>query len=119
MKNKLAPFLVLYLKERHGLEFHYWALFDGHAGAAAAVMAARFLHLHISEQLQDIVDILLDGEVPPPICLTSHAKGGMGNGAHEGDWEPPTDSESRFLLEKEISHEHLIIGAIENAFRQM
>ncbi|XP_059509303.1 protein phosphatase 1H-like isoform X2 [Stegostoma tigrinum] len=103
-------------KERHGLEFHYWALFDGHAGTAAAVMAARLLHLHISEQLQDLVDILQDGEVPPPICLTSH---GMGNGVHEGDWEPPTDSESRFLLEKEISHEHLIIGAIENAFRQM
>ncbi|XP_060701270.1 protein phosphatase 1H-like [Hemiscyllium ocellatum] len=110
-------------KERDGLEFHYWALFDGHAGTAAAVMAAKLLHLHISEQLQDIVDILQDGDVPPPICLTSHTKGVTGNGAkcpsHEGDWEPPTDSESRFLLEKEISHEHLIIGAIENAFRQM
>ncbi|XP_041052296.1 protein phosphatase 1H-like [Carcharodon carcharias] len=110
-------------KERDGLQFHYWALFDGHAGTDAAVMAAKLLHLHICEQLRGIVDILRDGDVPPPICLTSNDGAAMGTGAkspqHQGDWEPPTDSESRFLLEKEISHEYLVIGAIENAFRQM
>ncbi|GCB79122.1 hypothetical protein scyTo_0016915 [Scyliorhinus torazame] len=110
-------------KERDGLQFHYWALFDGHAGADAAVMAARLLHLHICEQLRDIVDVLRDGDVPPPISLTSNAgvvtEGGAKSAPHQGDWEPPTDSESRFLLEKEISHEYLVIGAIENAFRQM
>ncbi|XP_067913605.1 protein phosphatase 1H-like [Heterodontus francisci] len=109
--------------EKQGLEFHYWALFDGHAGTGAAVIAAKLLHLHICDQLRDIVDILRDGDIPPPISLTSNAGAVTGDVAktptHQGDWEPPTDSESRFLLEKEISHEYLIIGAIENAFRQM
>ncbi|XP_078054010.1 protein phosphatase 1H-like isoform X1 [Mustelus asterias] len=110
-------------KERDGLQFHYWALFDGHAGPDAAVMAAKLLHLHICEQLQDIVDILQASDVPPPISLSNNVGAATGDGAksppHQGDWEPPTDSESRFLLEKEISHEYLVIGAIENAFRQM
>ncbi|XP_067863811.1 protein phosphatase 1H-like isoform X2 [Heptranchias perlo] len=86
-------------------------------------MAAKLLHLHIRDQLHDIVDILRDCDVPPPICLTSEAGTVTGEGSksppHQGDWEPPTDSESRFLLEKEISHEYLVVGAIENAFRQM
>uniref|UniRef100_UPI00398EAB5B protein phosphatase 1H-like isoform X2 n=1 Tax=Pristiophorus japonicus TaxID=55135 RepID=UPI00398EAB5B len=110
-------------KEREGIEFHYWALFDGHAGTGAAVMASRLLHLHICDQLRDIVGVLRDCDVPPPICLTSEAGTVSGEAAkgppHQGDWEPPTDSEARFLLEKEISHEYLVIGAIENAFCQM
>ncbi|XP_051890807.1 protein phosphatase 1H-like [Pristis pectinata] len=110
-------------KEGNGFTFHYWALFDGHAGTGAAVMASRLLHLHICEQLRDIVNILQDSDVPPPICLSSDPEAVTADGAksheHQGDWEPPTDSESRFLLEKEISHEYLVIGAIENAFKQM
>ncbi|XP_069798037.1 protein phosphatase 1H isoform X1 [Narcine bancroftii] len=110
-------------KEGSGFTFHYWALFDGHAGTGAAIMASRLLHLHICEQLRDIVNILQDYDVPPPICLSSDTEAvtaeGAKSSAHQGDWEPPTDSESRFLLEKEISHEYLVIGAIENAFKQM
>lgn len=110
-------------KEGKGFTFHYWALFDGHAGTGAAVIASRLLHLHICEQLRDIADILRDCDVPPPICLSSEAETVTADGtkspAHEGDWQPPTDNESRFLLEKEISHQCLIVGAIENAFKQM
>ncbi|XP_072134818.1 protein phosphatase 1H-like isoform X1 [Mobula birostris] len=106
-----------------GITFHYWALFDGHAGTGAAVMASRRLHLHICEQLRDIVDILQDRDVPPPICLSNDPETVTADGTksleHQGDWEPPTDSESRFQLEKEISHEYLVIGAIESAFKQM
>ncbi|XP_078276690.1 protein phosphatase 1H-like isoform X2 [Rhinoraja longicauda] len=110
-------------KEGNGFTFHYWALFDGHAGTGAAVMASRLLHVHICEQLRDIANILQDCDVPPPICLSSEAEAVTADGAkspaHQGDWEPPTDNEARFLLEKEISHESLVIGAIENAFKQM
>uniref|UniRef100_A0A663MHU8 Protein phosphatase, Mg2+/Mn2+ dependent 1J n=1 Tax=Athene cunicularia TaxID=194338 RepID=A0A663MHU8_ATHCN len=85
---------------RRGFYFHYWALFDGHAGSGAAVLASKRLHLHICEQLRDLVDIL---RVPPP----------------EDSGEVPNDAVPRFHLEKEVSHESLVIGAIENAFKHM
>ncbi|KAG5830499.1 hypothetical protein ANANG_G00311310 [Anguilla anguilla] len=56
-----------------GLAFHYWALFDGHAGSGAAVVASKLLQHHIVEQLQD----------------------------------------------KKVEHESLVIGAMENAFKEM
>uniref|UniRef100_A0A3B5A1A8 Protein phosphatase 1H-like n=1 Tax=Stegastes partitus TaxID=144197 RepID=A0A3B5A1A8_9TELE len=73
-----------------GLVFHYWALFDGHAGSGAAVVAARLLQHHIACQLQAVIEILQDTPPPP-----------------------------RFFTEKKIQHESLVIGAIENAFKEM
>uniref|UniRef100_A0A8C0H6N8 Protein phosphatase, Mg2+/Mn2+ dependent 1J n=1 Tax=Chelonoidis abingdonii TaxID=106734 RepID=A0A8C0H6N8_CHEAB len=83
--------------------FHYWGLFDGHAGSGAAVMASKLLHLHICDQLRDLVDILQDSS-PPPLCLPGIL---------------PSDALPRFHLEKAVSHESLVIGAIENAFKRM
>uniref|UniRef100_A0A452HIV5 PPM-type phosphatase domain-containing protein n=1 Tax=Gopherus agassizii TaxID=38772 RepID=A0A452HIV5_9SAUR len=85
------------------LYFHYWGLFDGHAGSGAAVMASKLLHLHICDQLRDLVDILQDSS-PPPLCLPGIL---------------PSDALPRFHLEKAVSHESLVIGAIENAFKRM
>ncbi|KAJ8249695.1 hypothetical protein COCON_G00229110 [Conger conger] len=59
-----------------GLLFHYWALFDGHAGSGAAVVASRLLQHHLVEQLQEV-------------------------------------------LEKKVEHESLVVGALENAFKEM
>ncbi|KAM6295284.1 protein phosphatase 1J [Aegotheles albertisi] len=100
---------------RKGFCFHYWALFDGHAGSGAAVMASKRLHLHICEQLRDLVDILQDPS-PPPICLPQEPSRVP---LAEDDREVPNDAVPRFHLEKAVSHESLVIGAIENAFKHM
>uniref|UniRef100_A0A8C0BR07 Protein phosphatase, Mg2+/Mn2+ dependent 1J n=1 Tax=Buteo japonicus TaxID=224669 RepID=A0A8C0BR07_9AVES len=84
---------------RKGFYFHYWALFDGHAGSGAAVMASKRLHLHICEQAGPAES--------SRVSLT------------EDDGEVPNDAVPRFHLEKAVSHESLVIGAIENAFKHM
>uniref|UniRef100_A0A8C0H7A5 Protein phosphatase, Mg2+/Mn2+ dependent 1J n=1 Tax=Chelonoidis abingdonii TaxID=106734 RepID=A0A8C0H7A5_CHEAB len=102
--------------------FHYWGLFDGHAGSGAAVMASKLLHLHICDQLRDLVDILQDSS-PPPLCLPGIARElpAEQNRAPlaQADAELPSDALPRFHLEKAVSHESLVIGAIENAFKRM
>nr|XP_009937360.1 PREDICTED: protein phosphatase 1J [Opisthocomus hoazin] len=107
---------------RKGFYFHYWALFDGHAGTGAAVMASKRLHLHICEQLRDLVDILQDPS-PPPICLPHDARASPVELSQaplaEDDGEVPNDALPRFHLEKAVSHESLVTGAIENAFKHM
>ncbi|XP_065447514.1 protein phosphatase 1J isoform X2 [Chrysemys picta bellii] len=107
---------------RKDLCFHYWGLFDGHAGSGAAVMASKLLHLHIRDQLRDLVDILQDSS-PPPLCLPSDSRAlpAERNRAPlaQADAELPNDALPRFHLEKAVSHESLVIGAIENAFKRM
>uniref|UniRef100_A0A4X2M1R6 Protein phosphatase, Mg2+/Mn2+ dependent 1H n=2 Tax=Vombatus ursinus TaxID=29139 RepID=A0A4X2M1R6_VOMUR len=122
----------LQLKENSdtdGISFHYWSLFDGHAGSGAAVVASRLLQHHIVEQLQDIIDILKNSAVLPPTCLgeepentpansrtltrAASLRGGVG--APGSPSTPPT----RFFTEKKIPHECLVIGAIESAFKEM
>uniref|UniRef100_A0A8C4SF44 Protein phosphatase, Mg2+/Mn2+ dependent 1H n=1 Tax=Erpetoichthys calabaricus TaxID=27687 RepID=A0A8C4SF44_ERPCA len=121
----------LQLKENSdsdGLTFHYWALFDGHAGSGAAVVASKLLHHHIVEQLQDILDILKNPAVLPPTCLGEDADNTPNSrtltraaslrgaaGAPGSPSTPPT----RFFTEKKIQHESLVSGAIENAFQRM
>ncbi|KAM7170603.1 protein phosphatase 1J isoform 3-T3 [Macrochelys suwanniensis] len=107
---------------RKDLCFHYWGLFDGHAGSGAAVMASKLLHLHICDQLRDLVDILQDSS-PAPLCLQSDSRAlpAERNRAPltQADVELPNDALPRFHLEKAVSHESLVIGAIENAFKRM
>lgn len=116
-------------QESDGISFYYWSLFDGHAGSGAAVVASKVLQHHIAEQLQEIVDILKNSAVPPPTCLgedpesmntnnrtLTRAASLRGNvGAPGSPGTPPT----RFFTEKKVSHECLVIGAIETAFREM
>uniref|UniRef100_A0A5F8HBK5 Protein phosphatase, Mg2+/Mn2+ dependent 1H n=1 Tax=Monodelphis domestica TaxID=13616 RepID=A0A5F8HBK5_MONDO len=122
----------LQLKENSdidGISFHYWSLFDGHAGSGAAVVASRLLQHHIVEQLQDLIEILKNSAVLPPTCLgeepennptnsrtltrAASLRGGVG--APGSPSTPPT----RFFTEKKIPHECLVIGAIESAFKEM
>ncbi|XP_061061735.1 protein phosphatase 1H isoform X2 [Eubalaena glacialis] len=115
--------------ESEGVSCHYWSLFDGHAGSGAAVVASRLLQHHVTEQLQDIVEILKNSAVPPPTCLgeepdhtpansrtltrAASLRGGVG--APGSPSTPPT----RFFTEKKIPHECLVIGALESAFKEM
>jgi len=122
LPRRLAEPSRLSPQGRKGFYFHYWALFDGHAGTGAAVMASKRLHLHICEQLRDLVDILQDPS-PPPICLPHDARASPVELSQaplaEDDGEVPNDALPRFHLEKAVSHESLVIGAIENAFKHM
>lgn len=85
-------------------------------------MASKKLHLHICEQLRDLVDILQDPS-PPPICLPHDARASPAELSRvpltEDNGEVPNDAVPRFHLEKAVSHESLVIGAIENAFKLM
>ncbi|XP_060087201.1 protein phosphatase 1J isoform X2 [Heteronotia binoei] len=107
---------------KKGLYFYYWGLFDGHAGSGAAVMASKLLHFHIRDHLRELVDILQDSS-PPPICLqdASRTVSGEQNRAPlaEEDVEVPNSALPRFHMEKAVSHESLVVGAIENAFKKM
>ncbi|KAG7230913.1 hypothetical protein INR49_024941 [Caranx melampygus] len=120
------------LEGSEDLTFHYWALFDGHAGSGAAVMASRLLHHHIALHLQEVMEILCTPNLLPPTCLgeepinhhltptsqralTRAASLRGAAGAPGSPSTPPT----RFFTEKKVSHESLVIGAIENAFKDM
>uniref|UniRef100_A0A3B5A306 Protein phosphatase 1H-like n=1 Tax=Stegastes partitus TaxID=144197 RepID=A0A3B5A306_9TELE len=95
-----------------GLVFHYWALFDGHAGSGAAVVAARLLQHHIACQLQAVIEILRN--------LASLTRAASLRGAAGAPGSPcSTPPPPRFFTEKKIQHESLVIGAIENAFKEM
>ncbi|XP_052035537.1 protein phosphatase 1J isoform X3 [Apodemus sylvaticus] len=96
-----------------GFCFYYWGLFDGHAGGGAAEMASRLLHRHIREQLKDLVDILQD-PLPPPLCLPcSPRTPGVSKPSQlvspQSGWSP----------QKEVTHDSLVVGAIESAFQLM
>lgn len=85
-------------------------------------MASKLLHFHIRDQLRDLVDILQDPS-PPPICLQEGSKTvpTEPNKAPlaEEDVEVPNSALPRFHMEKAVSHESLVVGAIENAFKLM
>ncbi|KAM4554099.1 protein phosphatase 1H [Fundulus diaphanus] len=114
------------------LTFHYWALFDGHAGSGAAVMASRLLHHHIALHLQEVMEILCAPNLQPPTCLdeepvnhllsaTSHRALSRATSLRGAAGAPgsPSTPPTRFFTEKKVSQESLVIGAIENAFKDM
>ncbi|KAF7487118.1 Hypothetical predicted protein [Marmota monax] len=99
--------------QSQGLCFYYWGLFDGHAGGGAAEMASRLLHRHIREQLKDLVEILQDPS-PPPLCLPgTSGTPGCSDSTHL------IGPQSCWSSQKEVTHESLVVGAIENAFQLM
>ncbi|GLD63143.1 protein phosphatase 1H-like protein [Lates japonicus] len=126
-------------EDSEGLVFHYWALFDGHAGSGAAVVASRLLQHHIACQLQAVIEILRNLASPPPTVLGEEPDNNnpylQGNtpgphraltraaslrGAAGAPGSPcSTPPPPRFFTEKKIQHESLVIGAIENAFKEM
>uniref|UniRef100_A0A8C9ZY79 Protein phosphatase, Mg2+/Mn2+ dependent, 1H n=1 Tax=Sander lucioperca TaxID=283035 RepID=A0A8C9ZY79_SANLU len=86
------------------LTFHYWALFDGHAGSGVAVMASRLLHHHIAMHLQEVMEIVCTPNLLAPTCLGE---------------EPINHHLTSTSQRKKVSQESLVVGAIENAFKDM
>uniref|UniRef100_A0A4W5RRQ4 Protein phosphatase, Mg2+/Mn2+ dependent, 1H n=1 Tax=Hucho hucho TaxID=62062 RepID=A0A4W5RRQ4_9TELE len=103
------------------LTFHYWGLFDGHAGSGAAVVASKLLQHHIVEHLQEVLDVLMNPAQLVPIIqgeegITRTASLRGAAGAPGSPSQPPP---TRFFTEKKVHHESLVMGAIENAFKEM
>ncbi|XP_021464941.1 protein phosphatase 1H [Oncorhynchus mykiss] len=109
-----------------GIPLHYWGVFDGHAGSGCAIMASKLLHRLIRDRLGDVAHLLENPSVTPPICLAKNGspyqlevKKGANSTQDPEDPNAITDPSIRFHTEKTVSLESLIMGIIENAFKQM
>ncbi|CAB1314612.1 unnamed protein product, partial [Coregonus sp. 'balchen'] len=109
-----------------GIPLQYWGVFDGHAGSGCAIMASKLLHRLIRDRLGDIAHLLENPSVTPPICLAKNGspyqvevKKGANSTQDPEDPDAITDPSIRFHTEKTVSLESLIMGIIENAFKQM
>ncbi|XP_038004850.1 protein phosphatase 1M isoform X2 [Motacilla alba alba] len=80
---------------------HYWALFDGHGGPDAAIIASNYLHYCIKQKLEEIVGGIT--EARPPMHLSGRCV---------------CDSDPQFVEEKHIHAADLVVGALENAFQE-
>ncbi|XP_005074906.1 protein phosphatase 1M isoform X1 [Mesocricetus auratus] len=80
---------------------HYWALFDGHGGPAAAILAANTLHSCLRRQLEAVVEGMMGTQ--PPMHLSGRCV---------------CSSDPHFVEEKGIRAEDLVIGALESAFQE-
>lgn len=74
----------------------YFAIFDGHAGPDAAVMASKLLHKLIEEKLNGVKDFIFE--------IAGPTKGQLGESKHDS---------------KSISIHSLVIGALEQSFISM
>uniref|UniRef100_A0A8B9N607 Protein phosphatase, Mg2+/Mn2+ dependent 1M n=1 Tax=Accipiter nisus TaxID=211598 RepID=A0A8B9N607_9AVES len=80
---------------------YYWALFDGHGGPEAAIIASNYLHYCIKQKLEEVVGGIT--EACPPMHLSGRCV---------------CDSDPQFVEEKHIHAEDLVVGALENAFQE-
>ncbi|XP_004581580.2 protein phosphatase 1M isoform X1 [Ochotona princeps] len=80
---------------------HYWALFDGHGGPTAAILAANTLHSCLRRQLETVVEGIMAPQ--PPMHLSGRCI---------------CPSDPQFVEEKDIKAEDLVVGALENAFQE-
>lgn len=101
-------------------------MFDGHAGSGCAIMASKLLHRLIRDRLEDIAHLLENTSAALPICLAKNGspyqvsvKKGANATQDPEDPDAISDPSIRFHMEKAVSLESLIMGVIENAFKQM
>ncbi|KAM6981202.1 protein phosphatase 1H [Aplochiton taeniatus] len=107
-----------------GIPMVFWGVFDGHAGSGAAIMASKLLHRLIRDKLGEIAHLLENPSVAPPICLAKNGspyQAEVKKGATQEPENPDaiSDPTARFHMEKAVSLEGLVMGVLENAFKQM
>uniref|UniRef100_A0A2K6AN79 Protein phosphatase, Mg2+/Mn2+ dependent 1M n=4 Tax=Macaca TaxID=9539 RepID=A0A2K6AN79_MACNE len=95
------PAAPWWVRGQLGKSGHYWALFDGHGGPAAAILAANTLHSCLRRQLEAVVEGLVATQ--PPMHLNGRCI---------------CPSDPQFVEEKGIRAEDLVIGALESAFQE-
>ncbi|XP_065543433.1 protein phosphatase 1M isoform X2 [Lathamus discolor] len=86
---------------RRFLTGYYWALFDGHGGPEAAIIASNYLHYCIKQKLEEVVGGITEAQ--PPMHLSGRCV---------------CDSDPQFVEEKHIHAQDLVVGALENAFQE-
>ncbi|KAK3104150.1 hypothetical protein FSP39_024847 [Pinctada imbricata] len=96
------------------LSVTYFALFDGHAGPDAALVASKLLHKHIEDKLQNMTEALhakfqLD-------AMKLEKKNSL---RHSENHLPPSRIEERFGNLDLIATDQLVVGALESAFQAM
>uniref|UniRef100_H3BGM1 Protein phosphatase, Mg2+/Mn2+ dependent 1M n=1 Tax=Latimeria chalumnae TaxID=7897 RepID=H3BGM1_LATCH len=84
--------------EEFDLKGYYWALFDGRCGPDAALLASKYLHCCIIDQLEAALEGVMNAL--PPMHLHGYAY----------------QSDPQFVAEKQISAEQVVTGALEKAF---
>lgn len=94
------PDVLLFLPIQF-LNGYYWALFDGHGGPAAAIMAANTLHSCLRRQLEAVIEGVIAAH--PPMHLSGRCI---------------CPSDPQFVEEKGIRAEDVVIGALESAFQE-
>nr|XP_025042787.1 protein phosphatase 1M [Pelodiscus sinensis] len=80
---------------------YYWALFDGHGGPDAAIIASNYLHYCIKQKLEEVVEAITEAQ--PPMHLS-------------GCCICPSDPQ--FVEEKQIRQEDVVTAALESAFQE-
>ncbi|MCJ8729481.1 hypothetical protein PDJAM_G00106670 [Pangasius djambal] len=123
-KQQRASVLLEDSGDTTGIPMHFWGVFDGHAGTGAALMASKLLHRLIRDRLCEVAHLLENQSSPPPICLAKNgspyqAEQKKGSCMDAEDQDGPVDPIARFHMEKVVNLESLVMGIIENAFKQM
>ena len=93
----LEPLSLISVPLQTKIPYAYFGIFDGHAGAGASLMTCNLLHLHITDKLTPVKELL----------------------AFETDDKLQT---ARYLAEAVVSSitiDSLVIGALEEAFFEM
>ncbi|XP_070594779.1 protein phosphatase 1M [Erythrolamprus reginae] len=80
---------------------YYWALFDGHGGSEASIMASNYLHCCIKQKLEDVIEGITEDN--PPMHLSGQCI---------------CQNDPLFVEEKKIQQENVVIGALESAFQE-
>ena len=94
-------FLILFsLKDPDDIPMTYFAIFDGHAGTGASLMAVNTLHYQILEKLDLVYELLVNSTLE------------QRQFSRKGDLRPYKWP----FLEKEVSVESLVTGALEATF---
>ncbi|KAJ3602210.1 hypothetical protein NHX12_029969, partial [Muraenolepis orangiensis] len=103
-----------------GIPLLFWGVYDGHAGSGAAIAASKLLHRLIRDRLGEVAHLLENPASPLPICLAKN--GSPYQTTESGAAEEPdavSDPTIRYHMEKVVSVESLVMGVLENAFKQM
>lgn len=96
---------VLNVKLEQKFTLTYFGMFDGHAGADAALMTSRLLHKHIMERLQSRIEVI---------------KYKLWSNDSENKTENGSENEvDKFGPLGNISVDSIIVGAVEESFVAM
>uniref|UniRef100_A0A183FUJ4 PPM-type phosphatase domain-containing protein n=1 Tax=Heligmosomoides polygyrus TaxID=6339 RepID=A0A183FUJ4_HELPZ len=104
-------------------EAAFFAIFDGHAGSGAALVASRCLHEHIKARLGEVLESIIQLDRNETLLsgrLRSDSSYSISKVRHRYRPSPVCPSHSRIQMDSvSIRCDQLVIGALEAAFVDM